>query len=230
MAAPATTCSAAPGRDDYQRRRPEETLLYRLVEEHWPAFLERAEEAGGLPDFVVDEFDAYLRCGLPEHGIVHFACKACGQSLIVAWSCKKRGFCPSCVGRRMSDIAAHLVDEVMPKVPVRQWVCSLPWGLRYAMGYDKKLCSDVLAAFIGSLRRSQRWRAKKLGLRSVEDALTGAVTFIQRADSSLRLNVHYHSLVLDGVYVEDEAWHRTPDPRAVAHIRARWRPSSMNDQ
>jgi len=38
-------------RDSYQRRRPDETRLYQLIEEHWPTFLERAEQAGGLPDF-----------------------------------------------------------------------------------------------------------------------------------------------------------------------------------
>ena len=81
-------------------------------------------------------------------------------------------------------------DEVLPEVPLRQWVCSLPWRLRYAMGYDRKLCSDVLAAFVGALRRSLRWRAKReLGLRSLEDAQVGGVTVIQRADSSLRMNV-----------------------------------------
>ena len=89
-----------------------------------------------------------------------------------AFSRKLRGFCPACLGRRMSDIAAHLVDEVLPEVSIRQWVCTLPWKLRYAMAYDKKLCADVLRAFLGSLQRSLRWRAKKqLGLRSVEDAL-----------------------------------------------------------
>jgi hypothetical protein len=61
----------------------------------------------------------------------------------------------------MSDSAAHLVDEMLPKVPVRQWVCSLPWQLRYAMGYDAKLCSAVFAAFMGALRRSLRRRAKR---------------------------------------------------------------------
>jgi hypothetical protein len=60
----------------------------------------------------------------------------------------------------MSDVAAHLFDEVLPKVPVRQWVCSLPWRLRYAMGYDRQLCVDVLAVFIAALRRSLRHRAK----------------------------------------------------------------------
>ncbi|WP_052551810.1 transposase [Enhygromyxa salina] len=73
------------------------------------------------------------------------------------------------------------------------------------MGYDRKLCADVLDAFIVSLRRSLRRRAKaQLGLRPVEDARFGAVTFVQRADSSLRLNVHFHCLVLDGVYVRDD--------------------------
>jgi hypothetical protein len=183
-----TSCSTTRRRDSYERRRPDETLLYQLIEEHWPTFLERAEQSGGLPDFIIEEFEAYLRCGILEHSLAHFACRRCGESLVVAYSCKKRGFCPSCTGRRMAGVAAHLVDEVIPEVPVRQWVCSLPWRLRYAMGYDRKLCADVLDAFIVSLCRSLRRRAKlQLGLRSVEDALSGAVTFIQRADSSLRL-------------------------------------------
>ncbi|MBK7586096.1 MAG: hypothetical protein IPI67_38665 [Myxococcales bacterium] len=42
------------------RHRPESTLLYQTVAEHWPAFLERADEHGGLPRFVVKEFEAYL--------------------------------------------------------------------------------------------------------------------------------------------------------------------------
>lgn len=44
--------------------------------------------------------------------------------MAVAFSCKRTGFCPSCT-RRMSDSAAHLVDEVLPDVPIRQWVCAV---------------------------------------------------------------------------------------------------------
>ena len=105
----------------------------------------------------------------------------------------------------MSDIAAHLVDSVLPEVPIRQWVCSLPWRLRCALGYDRRLCADVLGAFTDALKRAHRWRAKrKFGLRSVRDAQMGALTFVQRADSALRLNVHFHTLALDGVYVRDD--------------------------
>jgi hypothetical protein len=67
------------------------------------------------------------------------------------------------------------VQHVLPEVPIRQWVCSLPWRLRYLCGYDRKLCAAVLGAFVGELSRSLRLRAKHLlGLRSVELAHTGA--------------------------------------------------------
>ena len=106
------------------------------------------------------------------------------------------------VARRMSDAAAHLVDDVLPEVPARQWVCSLPWRLRILLGYDGRLCAEVMSAFTGAVSRSLRRRAKaQLGLPSVDDAHVGAVTFLQRSDSALRLNVHAHSLFLDGVYV-----------------------------
>ena len=225
MARETTACSRVSRSDSYERRRPEETLLYQLVERHWPRFRQRAEVEGELPKFVIDEFEAYLRCGLLEHGLVHLECRSCRHAMVVAWSCKRRGVCPSCLGRRMSDMAAHLVDEVLPEVPIRQWVCSLPWRLRYAMGYDKKLCADVLTAFIGALRSGLRRRAKhEFGLSSVADAQFGALTFIQRADSSLRLNVHFHSIVLDGVHVRDEAGQLrfralpSPTPEQVAEV------------
>jgi transposase-like zinc-binding protein len=56
---------------------------------------------------------------------VRVHCDACGKDRLVAFSCKGRGFCPSCGGRRMADTAAWLVDRVLPFVPVRQWVHQL---------------------------------------------------------------------------------------------------------
>ena len=188
----------------YERHRPEETVLYRTLAAHWAEFCERAEEAGGLPRFVQREVDEYLRCGLLEYGCVRVGCERCGLERLVAFSCKRRGFCPSCLGRRMSDTAVHLAQKVIPEVPVRQWVCSLPWRLRVLLGYDRQLCADVLEAFVVELSRALRRRAKKmLGLPARTRAHTGAVSVVQRGDSALRLNVHFHVLVLDGVYVRD---------------------------
>jgi hypothetical protein len=192
-------------------------VLYRTLAAHWAEFCERAEEAGGLPRFVRREVDEYLRCGLLEHGCVRVGCERCGYERLVAFSCKRRGFCPSCLGRRMSDTAVHLVEKVIPEVPVRQWVCSLPWRLRVLVGYDRRLCADVLKAFIVELGRALRRRAKKmLGLPARTRAHTGAVSVVQRGDSALRLNVHFHVLALDGVYVRDAAgklvFHALPPP------------------
>ena len=73
--------------------------------------------------------------------------------MVVAFSCKRRGFCPSCCGRRSADVAAHMVDEVFPAVPIRQWVCSLPWPLRTPLGYDREFCADVMGAGCGGRMR-----------------------------------------------------------------------------
>src|SRR5690606_35378113 len=115
-----------------------------------------------------------------------------GLGQLLAFSCKRRGFCPSCMGRRMALAAVHLEESVLPAVPIRHWVGSLPWGLRALLGYDRQLCAEVAAAFAYELLGSLRRRAKRmLGLRSVADAHTGLVMAIQRTDSAVRLNVHF---------------------------------------
>ena len=83
----------------------------------------------------------------------------------------------------MADTGAHLVDRVFPIVPVRQWVLSLPFALRYRMTYDAALLSDVLNVFIRALFGHLRRRARQLfGLRSSQ---CGAVTFVQRFGDAL---------------------------------------------
>ena len=95
----------------YERRRPEETTLYRLVQEHAETFFAHieAETGANLPQFVKDEFDAFLACGILAHGFLRLRCGDCGHEKLVAFSCRRRGFCPSCGARRMAQSAAHLV-------------------------------------------------------------------------------------------------------------------------
>lgn len=66
-----------------------------------------------------DEFDAYLKCGLLEHGFLRIECDAGQAEKLVAFSCKRRGFCPSCGARRMAETAALLVGDILPQQPVR---------------------------------------------------------------------------------------------------------------
>ena len=59
----------------------------------------------------------------------------------------------------MADTAAHLVDRVFPEVPVRQWVLSLPFGLRCRLAYDSSLLGEVLRIFVRAVFASIRRRA-----------------------------------------------------------------------
>lgn len=122
----------------YQRREPERSLLHRIVRENLATFLREAAErypSGDLPTFIAAEFDRYLRCGILRHGFARVRCPTCRDELLVAFSCKNRGVCPSCSARRMADTAAHLRDCVLPSVPVRQWVFTLPRRLRFLLAW-----------------------------------------------------------------------------------------------
>ena len=80
----------------YQRHRPEQTLLYQLVVQYYPAFADlMAAQGRPLPDYVQREFEDYLKCGRLEHGFLRVRCTSCHQEQLVAFSCKCRGFCPS---------------------------------------------------------------------------------------------------------------------------------------
>ena len=101
----------------------------------------------------------------------------------------------------MADTAAWLVDRVLPEAPVRQWVLSLPFALRYRLAYDRELTSAVLGVFVRAVFGSLRRRAHPHAREQVRHVQCGAVTFIQRFGGALNLNVHFHSLVIDGVYL-----------------------------
>jgi hypothetical protein len=105
----------------------------------------------------------------------------------------------------MSETAAHLIDGVFPRVPVRQWVLSFPHALRYRLAYDAEMVTDVLGIFTKTVFASLIRRAREFG--AVRKAQCGAVTFIQRFGSALNCNIHLHTLMLDGVYAADEDGH-----------------------
>ena len=106
---------------------------------------ERSEHR--LPLHVDKEMRAYLECGILAYGLVRARCEDCGASRAVAFFCKKRGFCPSCSGRRMADTAARLVDEVLPRVPASRCsafptrcVTASPTTASWSRGYWRYFC------------------------------------------------------------------------------------------
>jgi hypothetical protein len=124
----------------------------------------------------------------------------------------------------MSDFAAQLVDRVIPRVPIRQWVLTVPHRLRARMMFDPALTSAVLRDLIRAISSWLRQRARRQGV--VGAIKTGAVTVIQRFNSALGANPHFHTLFLDGVYTfpigRAPVFHPTPAPtnEDVARVAA----------
>ena len=182
----------------YERRRPEQTPLYLLVREHYATFAAEVDNASGagLPQFVKDEFDAYLDCGVLANGFLRLTCDGCARNTLVAFSSKRRGICPSCGTRRMAETAADLVDHILPRVPVRQWVLSFPMPLRSLFAVHPALLTSVLRIIH---RVIHTYLIKQTDIKR-NQAASGAITLIQRFGSAANLNTHLHALVLDGVY------------------------------
>ncbi|MFH0915808.1 MAG: transposase zinc-binding domain-containing protein, partial [bacterium] len=91
-------------------------MLYRILQQHLATFLgiREAPERGGLPRFVRRELRAFLDCGMPQRGFLRVRCDGCRREQILPFSCKGRGFCPSCCMRRLIELEAHLTAEVLP--------------------------------------------------------------------------------------------------------------------
>ena len=56
------------------------------------------------------------------------------------------------MARRITDTAARLTDAVLPGVPVRQWVLSLPIEIRYRLAYDGPVIGAFLAVFLRTVQ------------------------------------------------------------------------------
>ena len=172
----------------YRPRDAEHTVLHQVIAGHLEAFLDAVAEAGdglGLPHFVEREFREFLLCGVFEAGVARFQCEGCAREHLVPFSCKGRAWCPSCGGRRMTERAAHLVDAVLPWVPVRQWVLTVPYRLRYQMAWNHGLSRAVLRVYTRVLRDVYTRGARA---RGIDGGQTGMVTALQRAGGALNTN------------------------------------------
>lgn len=97
----------------------------------------------------------------------------------------------------MTKRAARLVDETVPPVPVRQWVVTLPYRLRYLLARDHGLSRVLRAIHAHTPVQFYRKHRERHGN---PDGGAGASTPIQRFGAALNLNVHFHTLALEGVF------------------------------
>src|SRR5437879_1778755 len=202
----------APAVATYEPRDPSRTVLYHVIADHLETFLASLDadpDAAGLPAYVQREFDAYLQCGILAHGFLRLGCDTCPKELLLPFSGKRRGFCPSCAARRMAQTAAHLVECVLPWVPTRPWVVAVPVPLRYWMASSQDLTAKVHTIIRTTIGQYSVHKAVTRGFERA-NLQPGSVTFIQRFGSAINLNLHFHCVFLEGVYLNRTDQGRKP--------------------
>ena len=184
--------------------RPEKTPLHRVISENvesWLAWREAAERP--VPGYVEEECRGYLECGLLCFGFARARCTGCGTGFVVAFSCKGRGVCPSCNGRHMAQTAAHLVDHVIPPVPVRQWVISVPKRLRGMLADRPRAVAALTKIFLAEIERlllaASGFNPAANTPASARPRL-GGISFLHRFGSALNHHAHLHVCATDGVF------------------------------
>ena len=132
----------------YIPRSPRKNQYYRCVEAHFEE-LERVweyqyqKQYGYWRPYVLDVIYKYLDCGDLHQGFARVKCNDCHHEYLLPFSCKKRNFCPSCHQKRVIEFGEQLHEEVLEKVPHRQWVFSIPKRLRPYFMYDRKLLAKL---------------------------------------------------------------------------------------
>jgi hypothetical protein len=114
----------------------------------------------------------------------------------------------------MAETAAHIIDHVLPSVPIRQVVLTVPRRIRWVLHHDRKMVSGVLRVFLRALRTT----LCKHSPDAPKGSSLGAVSFLHRAGASMNVHSHFHTVICDGVFSVAE------DGQAIFH------PASLLDE
>lgn len=181
----------------YKPRRPEKSVLFEIIKKHYSTWCKNSKDP--IPEYIDNEFKDYLGCGILAKGFACAHCDHCHSDFFIAFSCKGRGICPSCNTKAMVETAANLIDNVIPCLPIRQFVMSFPMRIRYYL-QTNAILQDVLRIVVDEIR-------KRLILCSpnAQNPQIGAVSFIQHFGNTLNLHPHFHLIVTDGIFTMEGA-------------------------
>ena len=179
----------------YRPRRPEKTVLFGIIKKYYRTWKQNLKHP--LSRYVEKTFEKYLDCGNPGKGFAWAYCHCCHTDFIIAFSCKCRGICPSCSTLTMVKTAAHLVEQVIPAIPVRQWVISFPLRIRHYL-LEPCILQNVLEIVVEEIRKTIIAESP-----DVPNPQIGAVSFLQNFGATLNVHPHFHLIVPDGIFFTD---------------------------
>jgi Transposase zinc-binding domain/Putative transposase len=163
-----------------------------------------ARHHGPLRPVVERVLREFLRCGLLEHGFARLWCAECRCSVLVAFSCRGRSFCPSCEKKKQLLWAEWLCEEVLAAVPHRHVVLTIPRLLRPLLRRRRELLTE--------LGRAAAEATSEFVCRGVGgDARPGVVVSIATAGDLVQWHPHVHLLTTDGGKTANGSWQPLPE-------------------
>ncbi len=163
-----------------------------------------ASRLGFWRTYVMTVIFKYLDCGDLHMGFARLRCEECGHEYLLAFSCKRRQFCPSCHQKRVLEYGEWLLSNVLKDVPHRQRVFSIPKRLRIYFLFDRKLLAKLSIC---------AWNVIKKYLKSSipeNDAVPGTSIAVQTYGDFLNFNPHLHAIVSDGCFLNGGDFHMAP--------------------
>lgn len=135
----------------YRPRRPRESPLYALVDECYDevkgSWEERFERRYGFWRGTIEDAGfAFLDCGIYDNGFARVGCQECRAEYLVAFSCQRRGFCPSCAAKRGAHFGPFLAEEVLEDVGQCLWTFTMPKMLRGVFRHHRELLGGLCRA------------------------------------------------------------------------------------
>ena len=205
----------------YRPRHPEQTVLYRVLFHYFDRFLAEYEsrfekEYGFLRPIIKEVVERYLDCGNPRCGFARIRCPDCGEERLLMFSCRTRGFCPSCHAKRLEEWGEWMREELLLDLPHRHVVFTVPRMLRIFFKYNRRLLGELCRLALRSLTRY-------FEVLTSSELRPGVIAAIQTFGDRINLHPHLHFLVTEGGVDEAGVFHKVPriDDSRLASLFAR---------
>ncbi len=199
--------ASAPATSVYQPHGPSD--LQRLFHERFPAFATVYEEkyAADFGKFrlplIIAAASAFDSCGDWENGIARIRCPDCSYDYFRPFSCKSFFLCPSCGQKRTLILGEYLSDDLLLRLPHRQFVWTVPKCLRVYLKHDRTLFSE-LGKLIFALISEYYSQAAGRSLS------TGVVLSHQTFGEFATFHPHWHTIILEGGFDQFDRFYFIP--------------------
>ena len=205
----------------YRPRHPERTVLYRVLFHYFERFLREYEgrfekEYGYFRPVVKEVVERYLDCANPRSGFARIRCPDCHGEYLLTFSCKTRGFCPSCHAKRREEWGEWVRETLLLDVPHRQVVLTIPKTLRIFFKFRRRLLGELCRAAVRTL-------TVYFEALAGEEIVPGVIVAVQTFGDRINFHPHPHFLVTEGGADKESVFHRVSsfDDARLAELFAR---------